>query len=134
MPSNFSNRASGNISPSRFVTVATASAFYVEQATGAAVEIVGISQEGTRYAGGSLGDDGYAATTGVQIMVYDDPNEDECLLLLGSAVTAGDLLTSDSSGRGIPVTATGQWFGAQAKQTQASGALARVRPRFGING
>lgn len=136
MPSRNQYTAAGNISPSRFLVVATATAFPfgVTQATGDAVAIVGISQSGTRNAGGTAADDGFAAIAGGQLTVFDDPYEDQPLLLLGLPVTQGQLLTSDALGRGVPVTATGQWIGARATQSQASGTLARVQPLFGRNG
>lgn len=132
MPSSFSRVAGGNISPSRFLVAGTASGNTVVQASATGTLIVGISQEGTRNAGGTGADDGFAAIAGGQITIYDNPNEDDCLLLLGSAVTAGNLLTSDSLGRGIPTSATGQAYGAQALFTTVSGQLARVKPIFGF--
>jgi hypothetical protein len=142
MPSNTSWVANGNISASVFVYAATSvsaatatNQFAVSVATGTGTPIVGISQMGTRGPVGTPFDTGYAAADGDQIMVFDNTYEDECLLILGQPVTAGQLLTSDSSGRGIPTSATGQWFGAMAKQTQSTtGVPARVRPYFGISG
>lgn len=142
MPSSFSYIAAGNILPSIFVSQATATSaatatgqFAVTAATGTGTPIIGISQPGTRGPVGTPFDDGYAANAGNQIAIYDNSYTDDVLLLLGQPVTAGDMLTSDTSGRGIPVTATsGAWFGAQALQTvSASGGLARVRPWFGRN-
>jgi len=109
-------RASGNISPSRFVTVSGEQT--VAQA-GDNQEILGVAQEGSNKA--PLQDyvsTVYAAETGQQLEVYG-PGE-LCLVEAGGNITAGNLLKSDSQGRAAPVATTGttiQNYGAVALQS-----------------
>lgn len=109
-------RASGNISPSRFVTLSGEQT--VAQA-GDNQEIIGVAQEGSNKA--PLQDyvsTVYAAETGQQLEVYS--TGELCLVEAGAAITAGQLLKSDSQGRAVPVATTGtviQNYGAVALQS-----------------
>lgn len=109
-------KASGNISPSRFVTLSGENT--VAQA-GDNSEIIGVAQEGSNKA--PLQDyvsTVYAAETGQQLEVYS--TGELCLVEAGAAITAGQLLKSDSQGRAVPVATTGtviQNYGAVALQS-----------------
>lgn len=117
----------GNIVPSRFVKPdATQIGGYCLQA-GAGDRMIGVAEPGVRQPPISGLDDGYA---GIQnsnpILVFT--TNDECWLESGAAVTSGDLLKSDISGRGITASSDGDIYGAMALQTStASGQLIRVR-------
>lgn len=109
-------RASGNISPSRFVTLSGNKT--VAQA-GDNQEIIGVAQEGSNRA--PLQDyvsTVYAAQAGEQLEVYSVG--ELCLVEAGGAITAGQLLKSDSQGRAVPVATTGtviQNYGAVALES-----------------
>ena len=118
--------ANGNIAPSRFVKQDTTAGVKdrVLQA-GAGDIIYGVSGKGVRNAPWSALDDGYIAIAGENVMCYVFPEKD-CVLELGGTVTQGDRLKSDSSGKGVVTTTTGQEVGARAEQSGASGDLIRV--------
>ncbi len=67
----------------------------------------------------------YAGIAGDDMRVYG--LGDTCMLTIGSGgCTAGDELTSDSTGQGITTTTTGDYVGAKALVTANAGELARV--------
>jgi hypothetical protein len=124
-PAQIGFKAGGNISPSRFVE--SNDEFTVTQCSEAATKPpTGISPEYTRYAPGTAWDDGYVATNGKDLRVYQDG--ELCMLQTGNtAITGGDFLMSDAQGCGIPVT-TGKYYGAQAMQSSdASGKRVQVK-------
>ncbi len=127
--------ASGNISPSRFVKLDTTyvDGGYVLQA-GAGDKLIGVAQDAT-HAFPYLGlDDGYAAASLTNQLGVWTPN-DECKLEAGAACTVGDLLKSDTNGKGIPTTADGDYYGARALQAAtAAGQLIRARVELGYRG
>ena len=94
--------AGGNITPSRIVTNVGQADFTVIQSTSDTIGSVGVSQEGTWLAPGTLGATSFAAISGQEIRVHGIG--DECLLECGAAVSAGFLIKPDSLGRGINVT------------------------------
>ncbi len=108
-------RASGNISPSRFVTLSGEQT--VAQA-GDNQDILGVAQEGSNRA--PLQDyvsTVYAAQAGEQLQVYSVG--ELCLVEAGAAISAGALLKADSQGRAVPVATSGttiQNYGAVALQ------------------
>jgi len=108
-------KASGNISPSRFVTLSGENT--VAQA-GDNAEIIGVAQEGSNKA--PLQDfvsTVYAAETDQPIAVYS--TGELCLVEAGASFSAGTLLKSDSQGRAVAVATTGttiQNYGAVALQ------------------
>lgn len=105
--------AGGNINPSRFVTPkGTTYAFTVEEAD-AGEQIVGISQEGARDAPIS-GASTLAAADTENIHIYG-PGE-VCMLQMGTTCNAGAWLKSDADGKGTPVTANNDKYGAIALQ------------------
>ncbi len=113
MPASFNWVAGGDINPSRFVTPeGTTGAFRVEEAD-AGEQIVGISQEGARLAPVS-GASTLAATDGDHIQCYGPG--DVCMLQMGATCSAGAWLKSDGDGKGTPVTANNDKYGAIALQ------------------
>lgn len=119
--------ARGNILPSRFVRLDTASENGCVQA-GDNSDVIGIAQAGTNVpeVSGMISAQ-YAAQSGQQVMVAGLGSV--CLLEAGGNVTAGQYLKSDSQGRGVPVATTGttiQNYGAIALQNGASGDKIRV--------
>ncbi len=133
MASSVNYVATGNIRPKRFVMSDPIVAYGVVEATLTTRPIVGISQMGTRGTPGTAFDTGFAASSGQQINVFQDEDHDECLLELGAAVTGGQLLKTDANALGVPVVLSGggiQWVGAEARDSGASGATIRVRPKL----
>ncbi len=123
MPS-YSRVANGNISPSRFVKQDTTVVGKVLQTSATTDPVYGISQPGTRNPPYPLLDDGFAAIAGENLFIYGPPDKD-VMLELGGTVTQGDSLTSDSSGRGITTTSTGNFIGAIA---MANGTIGQLIP------
>lgn len=130
--------ANGNINPSRFVKLDTtvAGGGYVIIAAANSDNLYGISQPGTHAPPGNLLpsttlDDGYAAVQNenIRVFVAGEGGSDGtlCWLQAGGTVTTGDELTSDSSGRGVTTTTTGQIIGARAMQSGVSGDLIKVQ-------
>lgn len=117
--------AGGNIYPCRFVTL---SAAYVVTQCGANGNVFGISQVGTRVAPLPDVTSAYAAISGEQLGIFQDG--DETLLELGGTVSAGDLLKSDSNGKGVVLGGSGaENVGAEALEAGVSGNLIKVRVR-----
>jgi hypothetical protein len=120
--------ANGNISPCRFVrvdpTAGSANDEQVIQAGAASDRPVGVSGEWMRDAPGLIGSDNTLhAAAGNQCLVYQ--LGDDCLLESGGVINHGDLLASDSLGRGV-IAGTGDVVGARALQSCA-GAGIKIR-------
>jgi hypothetical protein len=119
--------ARGNILPSRFVRLDTASENGCVQA-GDNTDVIGIAQAGTNKPQVTgLVDATYAAESGQQVMVAGLGSI--CLLEAGGTVTPGQYLKSDSQGRGVAVATSGttiQNYGAIALQGGSSGDKIRV--------
>ncbi len=120
--------AGGAIAPSRFV-VQSSTDSTVTQAGTANVRCFGISQPGTHDAPGLTGSSANAALADL------DPIEVftlgmECPLEAGvGGWTAGNMLKTDSSGKGqavAVVNTTIQWVGAIALENAAAGEIVRV--------
>lgn len=124
-----SMKASGNISPSRFVKLTTTADGEVTQA-GAGEQIYGISQKTTRRTPYGALDDGYAAIAGENVGVHGIG--EECLLEAGGTVAPGDRLKSDASGKGVATTTNLDEWGAICLQAGTAGKLVRVEPRPGM--
>ena len=112
--------ANGNISPCRACIADTAytgaGIKVIQDATGG-LRPLGVSQKGTRYAGGTPADDGYAAIAGEDIMLHTWTDlAPVCGLELGGTVVAGAKLKTDSSGRGVSTTTAGDIVFATALQ------------------
>ncbi len=122
---NFCNGAAGTIAPSVFVVFDTTNNKAVNQASGTAAFIVGVSQEYSKYAPIPNATTYAADTFGDPIMVYQDT--DECWLNATSAGwTAGDRLTSNASGFGV--TASGaQYYGGVALTTAPGVGLYQIK-------
>jgi hypothetical protein len=128
---NFVNGAAGTIGTSLFVIMSASVSKAVDQATGAGTVIAGISQEFSKLApipGASLV---AASVQGDPIFVYQ--NNDVCLLsATTSGWTEGQLLTADSTGRGIAASSTDH-YGAQALTTMTGVGLGQVKILIGKN-
>lgn len=126
--------AKGNISPCRFVKVASAD-FGVTQCAAGTDKPIGVSQIGTRNAPGTAADDGFAAIDGEGLKVFTEG--DECLLEAGSGGwTRGDYLKSDGSGKGVPLTLAEpgtavNFMGAEALESVSAGEFGRVQIKCG---
>lgn len=123
--------ANGNISPSRACVIDTAytgaGRRVIQDGTGG-LRVFGVSQKGTRYAGGTPADDGFAAIAGEDIMLHQPSDLSPiCGLELGGTVAAGDSLKSDSSGRGVTTTTAGDFVFAIALQGGVTGDVIDVR-------
>lgn len=115
--------ANGNIPPSRFVKMDSSGDRLVLLAD-AGAKIIGISQAGKRRAPYSTLDDGYAAIATEDLEVFQD--DEEPWLEIAATVAYGDRLKSDANGKGTPVTANNDEWGAVAQQAGVSGQLIRV--------
>lgn len=126
---NLSYTAVGNIRPSRFVTQTTDGPLTIAEVSATTNRIVGIMQSGKRNAPGTPAEIAFAAIAGdTQFRVYGD--YEICLLTVAENVSAGDILKSDTQGRGVKVdlaSATPQNIGARALQNCANGGLCKVR-------
>lgn len=113
---NDSYKASGNISPMRFVELVPGSEYTVRQcdADGIPVGISGMSKE--------TFDSAYHATAGRTCKVFG--LGEKALLEMGGTVSAGDFLTPDSAGKGVAgsiTVSTHQDYGAIARENRYSG-------------
>lgn len=131
----------GNIKPSRFVKQDTANQGGVLAATdgsgSAGDPVFGISQKPTWQVplgvpGGNALDDGYAGTVNSPpITVFMDGAE--CYIVSGAAFAIDDALKSDSDGRGITASSSGDNIGAIALEAAtAAGQLRKVRVKTRI--
>jgi hypothetical protein len=133
--------AGGTINPFSFIIGNPGVELGCMQATGATsasnagAEIIGIAAEWTDQIMGtqqqlSFVPAGYpAATTGQALRVYEEG--EDTILMVGSGFTVepDNLLTSDASGNGIPITLTAsgpQWVGARAIEAGLPGQPIRV--------
>jgi hypothetical protein len=126
--------AGGTIAPARFVTMnpinATGTAYTVAQATaGTGTEgdiVFGISQEGSLAFNSTN-----AATVGLELEVHG-PGMVAMLELGSGGATAGQLLKSDASGKGINAATNKDRVGAYALEAGSSGDKIRVfvHPQF----
>ena len=96
-------QAGGNIYPSRVVCLSTTLDNTVNQSASNTSPNIGISQPGTNLAPG-FDTLGYAATVNQNIMVFSVGSV--APLELAGTSTRGDILTSDSNGRGLTTTTT----------------------------
>lgn len=120
--------AAGNIGSSRFVKLGTAEGTVLQ--CGSAERPYGIAHEGGRRAPHpDITDSGYAAISGENLRVYEE--EETCLLEAGATIAYGDLLGSDTNGKGTPVTADEAFYGAIALEAGVSGQLLKVKVRMG---
>ena len=108
--------ASGNIYPFRFVSISGSGT--VAQSVRDDWPI-GIAPQNT-----AVLDSPYAATLGYPLQTFN--NGQDCWLMLGADVTAGQLLKSDDEGRGVPAL-VGDCSSAKAYETGTSGNLIRVK-------
>ncbi len=134
MSSSINYMAGDNIRPMVFAMQDVLNTYSIVQADGSQ-PIKGITQMGGYGSPGTPFDNGFAAVSGGKLNIFADEEHDEPLLIIGAAVTGGQLLISDSNGFGIPVNysaSTKQFIGAEARDSGASGQAIRVRPRFQV--
>lgn len=127
---SYTKTANGNITPMTFICLVGGSNDLAVIATGTTVPIWGISARGVRNAPLALLDDGYLAILN-QAFACFGPGDGACRLIAGGTVSAGQLLTSDSTGRGIAATAgSSQYVGAVALINGVVGDEIEVLPYF----
>lgn len=119
-----SKKANGNIPPARFVKLDSSGDNLVLVAT-AGDKCYGICQPDVRRTPYSSLDDGYAAIAGEDVKVFGIG--ETCLLELVASVSPGDRLKSDATGKGTPVTANNDEYGAIALVAGVSGQLVMVQ-------
>lgn len=129
----FAYVAGGNISPHRFVKSSTTEDHTVLQA-GTGESVIGISHKGVRNAPYGALDDGYAAIdgeSGFRIYLAGEI----CHLELGTGgATAGDLLKSDTNGKGVTADTDQDIYGARALENGAAGDVIKVQVVHGYIG
>jgi len=130
MSAHYDRVADGNIVGARFVSLSTTVEGRVLQSTDGAASvgdpIWGIADAGTRTVPYGALDDGFVAIQGENCKIKG-PMDNDILLELGGTVTRGDKLKSDSSGRGITTTTSGDNIGAKALDSGVLGALIPVQ-------
>src|SRR5262249_14227360 len=114
-------QASGDINPSRFVTVS--GNFTVAQSAGGDTPI-GVAQLATKGFNATL-----AAASGDSVGVYGEG--EECWLYIEDTITAGNKLKPNSSGNGVAASSTNV-YGAVALEGGTTGTLIRVSVQVGI--
>jgi len=114
--------ATGDIRPSRFVSMSTAADFTAAESN-AGDWVVGVSQVGTRDAPGLSGAGTDAAQTGESFHAF--ANGQIAWLECGTTITRADLLKPDNDGKAIVGTA-GVYYGAQALESGVTGDLIYV--------
>jgi hypothetical protein len=127
-------QASADIRPSRFVKRTGA---YTAAECGANEVMVGVSAEGSNYPPiGSQAELAAANGDPVSIIWVGDGQQDDrpIPLTIGGSVTQGQLLKSDSQGRGVAVTTNNDPYGAIALQSGSSGESIQARLLFGYHG
>src|SRR5688572_20851136 len=98
--------ADTNINTSTFVKHTGTTVDFRVSAAGAGDRIAGIAQEGPKAAPIPGASATLAAAQGDHLRVYG--LGEECLLLLGGTVAAGDRLKSDANGAGVVQAAAGE--------------------------
>lgn len=119
--------AGGDITEKRFVKLNGTDNTVVQ--AGAGEHVFGVAGQGTRNAPYSTLNDGFIAISGEPVKVFG--TGEICPLVVGAAVNAGDRLKSDANGKGIPVAAALDEFGAVALQDGGADGveiLVRVEP------
>lgn len=129
---NFVNGAGGSISPSTFVVSDTSNFKAVNQASGTSAFIVGIAQEYSKYAPIPGASTVAADTAGDPVMVYTLGDGIVLLQATTAGWTAGDRLTSNSSGQGVTASGT-NYYGAVALSTMSGAGLGQVMVVLGKN-
>lgn len=134
---NVNFTASGNIRPSRFVTLDNSAPLTISEVNAVTEYIVGVMQEGVRWAPGTPAEITYAAEAGDTLFHVYGPGE-VCYVYTGENVSAGDLLKSNTSGLAVKLSltenSTYQMMGGQALETAESGKLVKIMVRPGVVG
>ena len=121
---NIQVTAGGNITPFRVVKLSTVADNQILISAAATSANIGIAQGGTRRAPGTGDDDGFAAISGETCMIWGVG----CVALgeAGGTVTRGDKVTSDSAGRLVTTTSTGDVVVGWAMQSAATNDLIEI--------
>jgi len=117
--------ADGTIYQNRFVKEGTTGDGYALQAAASSDLIIGVSALPTNTTTPNY------ALVGVRLDIQHVGIAD---LLIGGAVTRGQLLTSDADGKGVAVSAAGQRVGAMALQSGVTGDIIKVLVQPGVAG
>ncbi len=115
--------ATTNITRATFVKLSTTVGYVAP--CGANERAYGIAMKGTRRSPYIISTD-YAAAVDEPLQVHDEPGE-ECSLVLGGTVAAGDYIKSHSDGTGLASTTDLDDIGAIAMQGGASGDIIKVQ-------
>lgn len=121
-----SGRASGDIRPSRFVKNGADAGLFLECDAGD--RPIGISFKDTRRSD-YVDDDGKLAESGEPFSFYTET--ELCWLEIVATVANGDRLKSDADGKGTPVTADADFYGAVAQADGVAGELIPVLVNIG---
>jgi len=122
--------ANGNISPSRLVKIDPTAPGKVLQCSAASDVAVGVCQAGTHNASVATFDDGYAAVAGLNVNVFTVG--DLCQVQSGGTITAGDRLTSDSSGRAVTASSGNYTVGYAEQNATAADQMIQMRVQPGL--
>lgn len=125
MSDTFGLIAGGDINPSRFIVINDD--YEVVEGAAATDVLFGVSHDSAKDAPiDGLQSNTLHAEEGDHVSYYK--LGDSCLLEAGDAISAGAVLTSDASGRGVTASAAGSWIGAIALEAAgAAGELIRVQ-------
>jgi len=121
--------ATGNVSPCRFVKIATSANGSITQANATDL-IIGVSGPSTRNAPYPGLDDGYHAVAGESVNVFVAGQH--TLIELAATLTPGALVKSNASSQAIASTTAGDIYGGILLEGGTSGKLVRmlVMPGF----
>jgi hypothetical protein len=122
--------ASGTIQPNVFVSLDTANAGQVLQATAGGI-IWGVSARWSDAPTIYGGTPPPCAVAGEEIGVYVDDTNAQLLIGTGGC-NVGDKLKSDANGAGITTTTSGDQYGAFARQTCLAGDICQVKVKPGV--
>lgn len=117
----------GDCEPSRFVKLSS-SADHTVVRCGAGEAAIGISFEGSKDAP-IPGASALAVVSGMSTRVYQIG--ESCELEAGGAVSAGDYIKSDSTGRGVTASSTDKYYAIARAAAAAAGQRIKVTIAFG---
>ena len=123
---SFSKMPGGNIRASRFVALGTANTVTECGANG---DAWGISAPWVRNNALAGYDDGLAAVAGDPPLMIYGPGDDECQLVLGGTIAAGQRIKSDANGAVVLANTAGDKSRAVALRAGVAGDLIPVKPQ-----
>lgn len=125
--------AGGNITPSRFVKMLTTADRQVVQAT-AGDRIFGVSKEWTRLPPWENLNDGFIAVLNESCPCYVLGVDSEAYVQAGGAITVGDYLKSDGSGKAVTASADGDEIGGLALEAATTDQIIKITLLRGMRG